>query len=149
MAWSWPYKHRKVFSRENDNSRHLTAFLFVCLWPDDDLINIEGFFSWKWPFKTFDCLPVCLFMAWWWPLGVETCSILYMQVFFLYFKTAVLINVKCKGKSIPLQARSGSEGSRKLRFPDFMKTVQDGGKVVSLTYQPPLPPGNTTGTHFC
>jgi len=37
---------------------------------------------------------------------------------------------------------------RKLRFPDFMTTAQDGGKVVSLTHQPPLPPGNTPGTHF-
>jgi len=50
--------------------------------------------------------------------------------------------------AIPLQAWSGSEGSRKLRFPDFMTTVQDGGKVVSLTHQPSLPPGNTAGTHF-
>ena len=46
-----------------------------------------------------------------------------------------------KGKAIPLQAWSGPEGSRKLRFPDFMTTAQDGGKVVSLTHRPPLPPG--------
>jgi len=37
----------------------------------------------------------------------------------------------------------------KLRFPDFMTTAQDGGKVVSLTHRPPLPQGNTPGTHFC
>jgi len=36
-----------------------------------------------------------------------------------------------------------------LRFPEFMTTAQDGGKVVSLKHQPPLPPGNTPGTHFC
>jgi hypothetical protein len=30
-----------------------------------------------------------------------------------------------------------------------MTTVQDGGKVVSLTHRPPLPPGNAPGTHFC
>jgi len=52
-------------------------------------------------------------------------------------------------KAVPLQAWSGPEGSRKLRFPDFMTTAQDGGKVVSLTHWPPLPPGNTPGTHFC
>ena len=40
-------------------------------------------------------------------------------------------------KSVPLQARTGPEGSRKLRFPDFTTTAQDGGKVVSLA---PLPP---------
>jgi len=74
-----------------------------------------------------------------------------MQVFFLYFKTAVLIKVKVKGKgkSVPLQAWSGPESSRQLRFPDFMTTAQDGGKVVSLTRLPPLPPGNTPDTHFC
>jgi len=55
----------------------------------------------------------------------------------------------CKGKAVPLQAWSGPESSRKLRFPDFVTTAQDGGKVVSLTHRPPLPPGNNSGTHFC
>jgi len=50
---------------------------------------------------------------------------------------------------IPSQAWSGPEGSRKLRFPDFMTAIQDGGKVVSLTHRPPLPPGNTPGTYLC
>jgi len=54
-----------------------------------------------------------------------------------------------EGKAVPLQAWSCPEGSRKLRFPDSMTTAQDGGKVVSLTRRPPLPPGNTPGTHFC
>jgi hypothetical protein len=53
-----------------------------------------------------------------------------------------------KGKAVPLQAWSGPEDSRKLRFPDFMTTAQDGGKVVSLTHRPYLPRGNTPGTHF-
>jgi len=38
------------------------------------------------------------------------------------------------GKAVPLQAWGGPEGSRKLRFLDFMTTAQDGGKVVSLTH---------------
>jgi len=54
-----------------------------------------------------------------------------------------------KGKAVPLQASSGPEGSRKLRFPDFMTTAQHDGKVVSHTHRPPLPPGNAPGTHFC
>ena len=49
-----------------------------------------------------------------------------------------LQKVKGKGKAVLLQAWSGPEGSRKLRFPDFV-TAQDGGKVVSLTHRPPLP----------
>jgi len=44
-----------------------------------------------------------------------------------------------KGKAVPLQAWSGPEDSRKLRFPDFVTTAQDSGKVVGLTHQPPLP----------
>jgi len=51
-----------------------------------------------------------------------------------------------KGKAVPLQASSGPEGSRKLRFPDYMTTAQDGGKVASLRHRPPLPPGNAPGT---
>ena len=54
-----------------------------------------------------------------------------------------------KGKVVPLQAWSGPEGSRKLRFPDYMTTAQEGGKVVSVTQRPPLPPENAPGTHFC
>jgi len=56
---------------------------------------------------------------------------------------------KGNGKAVLLQAWSGPEGSRKLRFPDFMKTAHNGGKVVSLTHRPPLPPGNTPGIPFC
>ena len=47
---------------------------------------------------------------------------------------------KKKGKSVPLQAWSGPEDSRKLRFPDFMTTAQDGGKVVSLMHRPLFTP---------
>ena len=47
---------------------------------------------------------------------------------------------KCKGKSVPLQAWTGPEDSRKLRFPDFMTTAQECGKVVSPTHRTPLPP---------
>jgi len=60
-----------------------------------------------------------------------------------------IITHKGKGKTVPLQARSAPEGSRKLKFPDFVTTAQDSGKVVSLTHRPPLPAGNTPGTHFC
>ena len=54
-----------------------------------------------------------------------------------------------KGKSVPLQAQGAQKGSRKFRFPDYVTTAQDGGKVVSLTHRPLLPPGNAPGTHFC
>jgi len=54
-----------------------------------------------------------------------------------------------KSKSVPLQAWSAPEGSRKLRFQDIMTTAQGGGKVVGHTHRPHLPQGNPPGTHFC
>jgi hypothetical protein len=64
-----------------------------------------------------------------------------------YIKSSLCYIIK--GKAVLLQAWGGPEGSRKLRFPDFMTTAQDGVKVVSLTHRPHLPPGNTPGTYFC
>jgi len=73
----------------------------------------------------------------------------YSQIIFqTRFMSFTSIKI-CKGKAVPLQAWSGPEGCRKLRFLDFVKTAQNGGNVVSLTHRPPLPPGNTPGTHFC
>ena len=66
--------------------------------------------------------------------GISSCVCIYIYIY--------------KGKAVPLQVLSGPEGSRMLRFPDFMTTAQDGGKVVSLTHRLPLPPGNAPGTHF-
>ena len=37
-----------------------------------------------------------------------------------------------KGKGVPLQAWTGPEGSRKLRFPDFVTTGQDDGRLSAL-----------------
>jgi len=48
-----------------------------------------------------------------------------MQLILLMMSTGLLET--CEGKAVPLQAWSGPEGSRKLRFPDFMTTAQDGG----------------------
>ena len=68
---------------------------------------------------------------------------------FVAFSPAHIKYNEMIAKAVPLQAWSGPECSRKLRFPDFMTTAQDGGKVVSLTHRSPLPPGNAPGTHFC
>ena len=54
----------------------------------------------------------------------------------------------CKGTAVPLQAWSGPEASRKLGFPDFVTTTQEGGKFVSLTHRPPLPPQKSSWYSF-
>jgi hypothetical protein len=41
------------------------------------------------------------------------------------------------------------EGSRKLRFSDYVTVAQNVGKVVSLRHRPFFPLGNIPGTHFC
>jgi hypothetical protein len=48
-----------------------------------------------------------------------------------------------KNKAIPLQALTGPEGSRRLRFLGF-KTID-----TWRWHRPPLPQGNIPGTHFC
>ena len=55
---------------------------------------------------------------------------------------------KVKGKAVPLQAWRGPEGSRRMRFLDFKTTSHEGGKFVSPTHRPPLPPGIIPGIHF-
>jgi hypothetical protein len=74
---------------------------------------------------------------------------IYIYKFILYYIVLYCVTYKGKGKAVPLQAWSGPEGSRNLRFPDCMTTAQDGGKVVGLTHRPALPQGNAPGTHFC
>jgi len=37
-----------------------------------------------------------------------------------------------KGQAVPLQAWSAPEGSRKLKFQDFMITAQHGGRMSAL-----------------
>ena len=57
--------------------------------------------------------------------------------------------LKTEKVNSPLTGPRCSEGSRKLRFPDYVTMAQNDGKVVSLTRRPFLPPGNTPGTHVC
>jgi hypothetical protein len=43
---------------------------------------------------------------------------------------------KEKGRAVQLQAWAGPEGSRKLRFPDFVTTAQYGSKIKQSHYRP-------------
>jgi len=72
---------------------------------------------------------------------------MYEYILLIIGNTTGRLKGKGEGKAVPLQAWSGPEGSRKLRFPDFITTTQDGGKV-SLTHRPPLPPGKCTWYSF-
>jgi hypothetical protein len=67
---------------------------------------------------------------------------------YIYIYVCEYVYIYIKGKAVPLQAWSGPEGSKKLRFPDYMTAAQDVDKVVSLTHRSPSPPGNAPGTHF-
>ena len=66
--------------------------------------------------------------------------LLVFNVYYKFGQHGYLQGIKVK------QSRYRPGGAQ--RVPDFMTTAQDGGKVVSLTHQLPLPPGNAPGTHF-
>jgi len=74
--------------------------------------------------------PFCHIMMWHW----VKCNFVSKKDFqcrgLVYWQTS---SVK-KGKAVPLQAWTDPEGSRKLKFPDFVTTAQDGGRLsVSRT----------------
>ena len=73
-----------------------------------------------------------------------SCLMMYIECDIFHFHSMCLDGIQAG----PLQAWSDPERSRKLMFPDFMTTAQDGGKVVSSTHWPPLLSGNTPGIHF-
>ena len=77
---------------------------------------------------------------------VQACNGIALPLPYILMLVRQIFTLIWNGKAVPLQAWSGPEGSRKLRFPDFV--TQDGGKVVSLTHRPPLTTENT-GTRFC
>jgi len=72
-------------------------------------------------------------------------------------KTDILLRSRSRGtksnkkkvKTVPLQTWTGPEGPRKLRFPDFVRTSQDGGRLSALRTGRHYPPVNTPGTLFC
>jgi hypothetical protein len=57
-----------------------------------------------------------------------------------------LVKVKV---SNPVTGPERPSGFQEVKAPRFRDNGTDGGKVVSITHQPPLPPGNAPGTHFC
>ena len=55
-----------------------------------------------------------------------------------------------KVKSSPITGLDRPRGFQEIKAPRFRDNGrEDGGKVVSLTHRPPLPLGNTPGTHLC
>ena len=54
------------------------------------------------------------------------------KMYFIYIFWFLFLMTLVKGEVVPLQAWTGPEGSRKLRFPDFVTTAQDGGRLSAL-----------------
>jgi len=68
----------------------------------------------------------------WYVLSNGQISSFCTHVVEVFFSVGVSSHWFVKGKAASLQAWSGPEGSRKLRFPDFMTTAQDGGRLSAL-----------------
>jgi len=83
------------------------------------------------------------------PAGIETMTFRFAAQHLTHCVTAVPLSIQGKVKAVPLQAWSGPEGSRNLRFPDFMTTAQDGSRLSALRTGRLYPSGNTPGTYFC
>jgi len=68
------------------------------------------------------------------PAGIEPATFRFVAQHLNHCAIAVSVIIYftlVKGTSVPLQAWSGPEGSRKLRFPGFV-TAQDGGRLSAL-----------------
>jgi hypothetical protein len=68
--------------------------------------------------------------------GHKKCILILPKTFFWnisYFKkNSARYHEYKKGKAVPSQAWSDPEGYRKLRFPDFLTTAQDDGRLSAL-----------------
>ena len=58
----------------------------------------------------------------------------------IYYVLYLIYRVK-KGKAIPVTGLWGPEGSGRLRLQITRLSAHEGGKVVTPTHRPPLPPG--------
>ena len=63
---------------------------------------------------------------------IETWLRYFWRILNFVEKSKCDLQITYLGKALPLQAWSGPEGYRKLRFPDFMTTAQDGGRLSAL-----------------
>ena len=75
------------------------------------------------------------------PAGIEPETFRFLTQHLNHCATAVPSKETVNGKSklVPLQTWRDPEGSRNLKFPDFVTTAHVGSKFVSLTHRPPLP----------
>ena len=65
----------------------------------------------------------------------ETVNVILIHEFVFIFWLPLWLKLhkgKGKGKTVPLQAWTGPESSRKLRHPDFVTTTQVGGSLSAL-----------------
>ena len=109
----------------------------MCFWSRGCRADFDGLGLWaSWALNCrFKILYTYLF---WWVLGqilmkpvIAVCHFCYMNTISCNLIGAIPLRIS-KKKAVPLQAWIGPEGSRKLRFPDFVTSAQDVGRLSAL-----------------
>jgi len=60
------------------------------------------------------------------------------------------VSVAILYKNYPITGLDRPLGLYEVETPRITRSsAREDGKIVSRTHQPPLPPGDTPGTHFC
>jgi hypothetical protein len=151
-----PWGFQEVEAPRFEDSRHIKVVSFSslrtgCLYPRETfLVHIsgrgwvnlraivwpEGLYQWKNPMI---------------PWGIETATFRLVAQCLNQMRHRVPLIAGLKVKVKPSYYRPGQA----LRVPRVWgsqiskQSLNEGGKIVSRTHRPPLPPGNIPGTHFC
>jgi len=99
-------------------------------------------FGLLWLFHLHRWYKTCLYHLWRWKEYIIVIIIIIIIIYHIsewYYNYIPANNTILRYKMLQKKSKAGPEVSRRLRLPDFKKSAQDGGKVVSPTHRPPLP----------